>query len=251
MDWPIHEIARLSGLTSRALRHYDQIGLLEPSSVAAGGVRHYDEHALLKLQDILLFRRAGVPLKQIRAIVREQHEPVAALKDHLKVLKQSQLHLTELMNTVESTLSRLEKGEPLMADEMLQGFDNSQYEEEVVERWGQESYDKSQRTFESMSPEARAGHAAAGIAIAQEFASAWESGAAPADSEAQAIAARHYSWVAHFWTPGREAYAGMGAMYRDDPRFAEYYTKHVDGDSDEYLQFLSDAISHYSDENLT
>ncbi|MGO1291066.1 MAG: MerR family DNA-binding transcriptional regulator, partial [Brevibacterium linens] len=35
MDWSIQEIARLTGTTSRTLRHYDAIGLLPPTSIAA------------------------------------------------------------------------------------------------------------------------------------------------------------------------------------------------------------------------
>ena len=35
MDWPIQEVARLSGITTRTLRHYDQIGLLPPSRTAS------------------------------------------------------------------------------------------------------------------------------------------------------------------------------------------------------------------------
>lgn len=39
MDWSIREIARLTGTMSRTLRHYDAIGLLPPTSIAANGYR--------------------------------------------------------------------------------------------------------------------------------------------------------------------------------------------------------------------
>ncbi|MFE7651143.1 MerR family transcriptional regulator [Streptomyces phaeoluteigriseus] len=64
-DWSIQEIARLAGTTSRTLRHYDDIGLLPPSRIAANGYRHYDGEALVRLQRILLLRELGFGLPQI------------------------------------------------------------------------------------------------------------------------------------------------------------------------------------------
>ena len=52
-DWSIQEVARLAGTTSRTLRHYDAVGLLPPSRVAANGYRHYDADALVRLQRCL------------------------------------------------------------------------------------------------------------------------------------------------------------------------------------------------------
>lgn len=250
MEWPIQEIARLSGLTSRTLRYFDRIDLLKPSRVGTDGTRHYDEPALLKLQDILLFRRAGVPLKQIEALVREEHEPVQALHDHLQVMRRSKSQQSELLETVNRTLMRLENNEQLLAHEMLRGFEMDGLEEEAVQRWSREAYDEGQRSLEGRSPESRARHLAAGTAIAQEFATAWESGAGATDSETQAVVRRHYNWVAELWQPGRMAYKAVGAMYRDDPQFAGYYSRHVDGVRTGYLQFLVDAISHYADRHL-
>ncbi len=41
MEYSIQELSRLSGVTTRALRWYDQIGLLKPSRVAESGYRYY------------------------------------------------------------------------------------------------------------------------------------------------------------------------------------------------------------------
>ena len=74
MDWSIQETARLTGTTSRTLRHYDAIGLLSPSSRAAGGSRHYDEDALVRLQRILLLRELGLPLGRIAEVLETTAE---------------------------------------------------------------------------------------------------------------------------------------------------------------------------------
>ncbi|WP_152476870.1 MerR family transcriptional regulator, partial [Nocardiopsis salina] len=62
MDRPIQAVVAATGTTSRALRHYDRIGLLRPSRVGPGGVRHYDRDYLVRLQRILLLRELGLGL---------------------------------------------------------------------------------------------------------------------------------------------------------------------------------------------
>ncbi len=42
VEYPIAEVARLAGTTSRTLRHYGEVGLLEPSRIGANGYRLYD-----------------------------------------------------------------------------------------------------------------------------------------------------------------------------------------------------------------
>ncbi|MGI5055026.1 MerR family transcriptional regulator, partial [Streptomyces sp. JAC18] len=54
MEWSIQEIARRAGTTGRTLRHYGDVGLLEPSRKGANGYRYYDQEALVRLQRILL-----------------------------------------------------------------------------------------------------------------------------------------------------------------------------------------------------
>lgn len=58
--WPIGELAHLSGVTSRTLRHYDAIGLLTPRGVGAGRRRVCGRGELLRLQQILVLRGLGV-----------------------------------------------------------------------------------------------------------------------------------------------------------------------------------------------
>lgn len=42
----INELASLTGMTTRALRYYDQIGLLKPAEISESGYRLYDDKAL-------------------------------------------------------------------------------------------------------------------------------------------------------------------------------------------------------------
>ncbi len=115
MDWSITEVARLTGTTSRTLRHYGDIGLLEPTRVGAGGYRHYDEAALARLQRILLLRELGLGLPAIGEVLEGQRDHADALAGHLRWLNQEKDRLDRQIASVKSTMRRLEGGEPLIA----------------------------------------------------------------------------------------------------------------------------------------
>ena len=60
----VKQLSETAGVTSRTLRYYDEIGLLKPSRVGDNGYRYYDDEALLRLQQILLYRELGMPLER-------------------------------------------------------------------------------------------------------------------------------------------------------------------------------------------
>ena len=94
----IGEIARSTGLSVRALRHYDRIGLLKPAAVTVAGYRLYDGAALERLQQILLFRELEFPLKEIRAILdRPDFDRNQALERQLALLRLRRAHLDRLI----------------------------------------------------------------------------------------------------------------------------------------------------------
>jgi DNA-binding transcriptional MerR regulator len=82
MSWSIQQVARLSGVTARTLRYYDEIGLLRPARVGANGYRYYDREQLLRLQQILLLRELGLDLTTIRGVADAEHDPVETLRHH-------------------------------------------------------------------------------------------------------------------------------------------------------------------------
>ena len=82
MSWSIVEVARHAGVSSRTLRHYDDVGLLPPAYVGANGYRYYDEDALLRLQEVLVLRELGLPLDAIRRILDATSDRTAVLREH-------------------------------------------------------------------------------------------------------------------------------------------------------------------------
>ncbi|CAM5623594.1 MerR family transcriptional regulator [Streptomyces narbonensis] len=138
MDWPIAEVARMSGVTARTLRHYDETGLLPPARIGSNGHRYYGEHQLLRLQQILVLRALGVGLPEIGRILAEQVEELDALRGHHRRLLAERDRLDALAHTVSRTIAELEQsrkdGKPMTInrpENLFEGVTPSQYEENM------------------------------------------------------------------------------------------------------------------------
>ena len=76
----VHEVSKISGVSIRALHHYDRIGLLPATEVTNAGYRLYDDTALERLQHILLFKELEFSLKEIKDQSPESGEAVGLAK---------------------------------------------------------------------------------------------------------------------------------------------------------------------------
>ncbi|MFF9913223.1 MerR family transcriptional regulator [Streptomyces sp. NPDC013457] len=246
MEWSIQEIARKAGTTSRTLRHYGERGLLEPSRIGANGYRYYDQAALVRLQRILLLRELGLSLPAIAEVLEGQRDTPAALRTHLLLLEQERERIGRQIEAVRTTLRKTEKGEELMAEEVFDGFDHTQYEAEVTERWGRDAYEKGDRWWRSLGAEEKQAFMDEQAGIARDFGKAARDGLAADSDEVQAIARRHVAWLSTTTTPTKEYVIGLGQMYVDDPRFGRNYDKHGEGT----VLLVRDAMTVYAERNL-
>jgi DNA-binding transcriptional MerR regulator len=75
----IGQLARLSGLTPRALRHYDKLGVLRPAEVSGeNGYRLYDRGQVETARQIRVLRELEIPLDEVRRIVADPDSDDAA-----------------------------------------------------------------------------------------------------------------------------------------------------------------------------
>ena len=193
MDWSIQEVARLAGTTSRTLRHYDDIGLLPPSRIGGNGYRYYDDAALTRLQRILLLRELGLRLPAIADVLAGQSDDARALRGHLEWLRQEQTRLDRQIASVETTIRTMEGGEQLMAENMFDGFDHTQYKQEVEQRWGTQAYAVSDRWWRSLTAAEQAEWMLHQRQLAADWIAAAAAGAEPESAQAQDLAERRPS----------------------------------------------------------
>lgn len=245
MSWSIAQVARMSNVTSRTLRHDDAIGLLPPAGVAANGHRYYERPQLLRLQEILLLRSLGVGLGDITRFVADGDDRIVQLRRYHTALLGESKRLAELARTVGRTIEDLEKGQTMPAEALFVGFDpalQAEYEKEIAAQYGEESVAETRRRTAGWTPDEFRGVAAAYGEIEDRLIPLIDAGAAPGDETVLSVIADHYAIVDRFWTPDAAAYTGLGRMYVDDPRFrARYDDRHP-----QLAGFVRDAMAAYS-----
>lgn len=252
MDWSIQDIARLSGTTSRTLRHYDDIGVLRPSRVGSNGYRYYDADALVRLQRILLLRELGLGLPMIAEVLDGHRDDAQALRTHLEWLGREKERLDRQIASVEHTIESMEGGEQPMAEQMFDGFDHTQYKDEVEQRWGKEAYAAGDRWWRELSSHEKAAFQQHAAQLGADWAAAGERGIAPDGHEAQQLAQRHFEWLSGMpgtpqtadGRPTAQYYLGLADMYVADERFARNYG------GTEGARFVRDAMRVYAERNL-
>lgn len=248
MIMSINEVARLSGVTSRTLRHYDAIGLLHPAYTANGGRRYYEQKDLLRLQRILLLRGLGLGLDTIAEVLtgQDQQEAVSVLERHRDWLVSERARLSTLIRTVETTMTYVKEGGEMAPEKIFEGFEENPYEDEARQRWGDKAVDDGYARLRSLSPadRQRAMHGwKDAIAVLRDVRDA---GLPVDDEQVQQVIHGHREWLELSWTPDRDSYTGLADMYYDDERFR----RNIGEGDDALVEYLRDAMKVYAAANL-
>jgi DNA-binding transcriptional MerR regulator len=239
----VKQLSKIAGVTLRTLRYYDQIGLLKPSATGENGYRYYDDAALLRLQQILLYREMELPLDKIKAILaRPDFDVLQALQAHRKALRKRITQMERLVTTVDQTILHL-KGNVAMAEkQFFEGFSKEQeaaYEKEAMQMYDPQVVTASYRKWRSYSAEEKQRIGEEGNAVYRDFLAAMPEG--PASPEAQAAVERWRRHLEYFWTPNDEQLAGLAEFYNNDSRFKANYDRiHPD-----LAGFIREAVKVY------
>ncbi|MFI5571167.1 MerR family transcriptional regulator [Streptomyces sp. NPDC051740] len=250
MDWPIAEVARMSGVTARTLRHYDETGLLPPARIGTNGHRYYGERQLLRLQQILVLRALGVGLPEIGRILSEQVDEVDALRSHHRRLLAERDRIDVLAGTVSRTIAELEQSRkedrPMTInrpENLFEGVTPAHYENnmrdypELAEEVGQRAATMSQADADAAHRE----RTAQMIRLAELMAAGHPADAAPVQAEIhaqyqalsqlRAVSAEDYRAIARSvvdnetWRAAYEAIAPGLAEYQRDAMVAYATTR--------------------------
>jgi DNA-binding transcriptional MerR regulator len=242
----------MSKVTSRTLRHYDDIGLLRPETVAGNGLRYYGRAELLRLQQILVLRELGLSLQAISTIVNEGGDRVEQLRHHHRWLTEERDRYDRLARTVAATIEEMEGGEKVRTEELFENFDaerQARYEAELVDRHGepmrahiQESKRRMAGWTKADAERVQAQWATFGPRLVELI----EADATVDDARVQEVIAEHYRWVCNFWTPDRDSYPGLGQTYHDHPDFRVQF----DALHPRLAEFMRDAMAAYARTNL-
>ncbi|WP_393058347.1 MerR family transcriptional regulator [Streptomyces sp. LN549] len=251
MEWPIAEVARMSGVTARTLRHYDEIGVLSPARIGAGGYRYYGEYELLRLQQILVLRALGLGLPEIGRILTEQVDEVEALRGHHRRLLAERDRLDALTGTVSRTIAELEQsrkdGQPMTInrpENLFEGVQPSQYEENMRDFPGL-AEEVGRRAATMTQGDADAGHrerTAQMIRLAELMGAGHQADADPVQAEIDA----QYRALTELRAVSTEEYRAIGRACVDNDVWRAAYEAIAPG----LAAFQRDAIEAYTASRL-
>lgn len=109
----IGDFSKLSCITIRMLRHYDEIDLLKPTTVDEWtGYRYYDEAQLLTANKIQLLKNLGFGLSAIKEVLAhfdDYTEIEKILKIKRTELVSQEIELRERINYIDSTIKNLKQ----------------------------------------------------------------------------------------------------------------------------------------------
>jgi DNA-binding transcriptional MerR regulator len=111
--YSISELARVGGLSRSTLLYYDRLGLLKPSGRTGARYRYYTDEEQRRLERIVHFRRAGLTLKQICAVLSSGGQPgIKLLEERLRQTTENIVGLKNQQRLLAGMLRQVASGKP-------------------------------------------------------------------------------------------------------------------------------------------
>ena len=102
------EIAKKAGVSQKAVRLYDEKGLLKPTEYSEGNYRLYDKEALEILEKIVALKQIGFSLEEIRdnLVAGDAKDIEEALRMQLAVMEEKRYRIDMVIDAINRTLAR-------------------------------------------------------------------------------------------------------------------------------------------------
>ncbi len=124
----VKQVSQLTGISIRALHHYDAIDLLKPAQVTESGYRLYGDAEIERLYMILVFRELGLSLQEIRGILNApDYDRNRVLEQQIQIMQERS---EKLQNRISLAKSMLVIG---VKDMNFEGFDSKKLDDYSVQ----------------------------------------------------------------------------------------------------------------------
>ena len=237
----VNEVAKLTGITVRALHYYDEINLFKPSDNTSAGYRLYSNEDIETLQQILFLKEIGFELKKIKDIIHNpQFDKIRALKSHKKILVLKKQRIEELIKLIENKLDGKSDISFSEFDESIIIAKQKEYHEEVKRRYRdthaykefQEKQSERNNEFPDIDKKAR--EIFGNIASCMEL--------PPSCEKVQYYISLWQNFITeNYYNCTDEILQGLASMYVEDERFKKY----INSISNNLAQYINDAINFY------
>jgi len=216
------EFARQAGVTVRALHHYDRLGLLRPRQRTHAGYRLYGERDFARLEQIVVLKFLGMPLKQIKSLLAAETRLSEALRRQKNVLAEKRRQIDKAIQAISNAQNSFQpKGDQdwrllriiIQEIEMQNSTDwtkkyySPEAQEKVEERkklWSPELQEKVSREWAALIADVE-------VALGED----------PAGPKAQALATRWRKLLEGFTGGDPEIQKGLNKMWTDQGNWPE------------------------------
>lgn len=201
-SYRVHQFAEVAGVTVKALRHYDRIGLLRPRRSEAG-YRLYQLDDLARLQQIVALKSLGLPLKDIRTLLNRDPLPlVATFSQQRHVLEEKRRLLDRAIQALSDAEAALESGTSSTTAVLQEVIRVMEMQDIDVMRkyYSDEAWDQWKHHYQDWPPEEWR-------ALYQDIVAAI--GSDPSGQAAQALADR---WLTVVWGASRQGSIRSGLV---------------------------------------
>lgn len=219
--WKVGELAARTGLTVRALHHYDAIGLLSPSartgSAHGSGHRLYTAADVARLHQIICLKQLGFGLEQVKEyMTRADYDPRAVVRLHLANVRRQAAELAELGDRLEALATTLDAADAVSPDTFLETIEvmtmiEKYYTPEQLKQLEdrraaggpemEEAIQKGPQMWADLYADVRA---------------AMDAGVDPADAKAKPLAERWLALVSGFTGGDPGLFAALRKMYQNE-----------------------------------
>lgn len=230
----VGELAEVSGVTVRTLHHYDEIGLLVPSTRSGSGYRIYTNDDIDRLQTILTYRELGLGLGEIAAAVDSPDATGDVLRTARRRIDERIAKLKAIARSLDTAIAQEGKESTMTPEEKLSvfgDFDPAEHAEEARQRWGgTDEYAQSALRTSGYTTEDWEAIQTEAAGVYAGFHALQQRGIAPESPEAAAMVETHREHISRwFYECSTEVHAGLGQMYVADQRFADNIDKSGEG----------------------
>ena len=239
----VGRVAEATGVSVRALHHYDAVGLVRPSGRSAAGYRLYAPDDVERLRTVVVYRRLGFSLEEVADLLAAdgsgQLEHLRRQRDAVTARLQED---TALLAAIDRALEVHVSGTQLTPEEQRELFGDSfseEYAAEAEQRWGEtpqwtQSQERTARYTKADWQEVKA----EADALNADFAALLAAGEPADGSAATAVAERHRLHVCErFYDMSHAMHRSVSQLYVDDPRFTATYEAVAPG----LAQYVRDA----------
>jgi len=231
MSFRIGEVANLSRISVRTLRHYDDIGLLTPSLRSDSGYRLYTEGDLYKLRQILLFKTLGFGLDTIAEALNDTtFDFQRALLEQRHTLTNRREQLSQQLALIENLLQEPSEAKPMTntpSFSIFENFEPSIYVEEVEAKWGDsEAYKESKRRTQPYRDVEWQKIKTENDVLLAQLADLQKQGLAPTDPAVLKAIDEYRLHIDRWYYPcSKTMHAQLGQLYLNDLRFKANFDK--------------------------